>query len=70
LIGWSAADPKSVFRGIPLSRPRTAHHQLRRLHELGLHVTVIASHRDIDTIDDLRAVTTRYPRLRVAAVAS
>ena len=68
LIGWRAADPESVFRGIPLSTSRTAHHQLRRLRELGLDVTKIASHRDIDTIEDLHAVTSRYPELRVAAV--
>lgn len=70
LIGWRDADPTAVFRNIPLSSSRTAPDQLRRLHELGLDVTTIARHRDIDTIEDLHAVTTRYPRLRVAAAAS
>jgi glycosyltransferase A (GT-A) superfamily protein (DUF2064 family) len=70
LIGWAAADPGAVFTGIPLSTARTGRCQARRLRQLGMDLAVVDTHRDIDTIADLDAVTAGYPDLRTAAVAS
>jgi glycosyltransferase A (GT-A) superfamily protein (DUF2064 family) len=68
LIGWAAANPAKVFAGVPLSTAQTGLQQARRLRDLGLDLTVLRAHRDIDTVTDLGAVATTYPDLRTAAV--
>lgn len=72
--GWWAIalrrpDPV-CFLGVPMSTARTGAAQRRRLLDLGLSVADLPTLRDIDEIDDLRAVATRHPHLRVSAAAS
>ena len=45
----------AVFGDVPMSTSRTGVFQLRRLHELGRSVHMLASTRDLDTVDDLIA---------------
>jgi len=61
-----------VFCDIPMSTPITGDAQLGRLRQLGRPVELLASARDLDTIDDLHAVAgTRHPgRLAAAAAAT
>jgi glycosyltransferase A (GT-A) superfamily protein (DUF2064 family) len=68
LIGWATAEPAKVFDGVPLSTAQTGLQQVRRLLDLGLDLTVLRTHRDIDTVTDLGAVAATYPDLRTAAV--
>lgn len=49
-------DPRSVFAGIPMSCASTCTAQHARLRELGLRVHDQPRLRDIDTIEDARAV--------------
>jgi uncharacterized protein len=56
-----------VFDGIPMSAPGTAAAQRRRLAELGLSVEELAPLRDVDTIEDARAVAAAAPGGRFAA---
>jgi glycosyltransferase A (GT-A) superfamily protein (DUF2064 family) len=69
VIGWNAADPEAMFSGIPMSTPHTGRAQESRIAALGLRLHRAAPKRDIDTIDDLRAIADRHPRLRTARVA-
>ena len=71
--GWWAIalrrpDP-ACFLGVPMSTQQTGQAQQRRLLELGLDVARLPTLRDIDTVDDLTAITTRHPLLRTSAVA-
>ena len=66
LIGLRRADA-AVFEGVPMSTPATGAAQLARLRSLGLDPVVGPTLRDIDTIDDLNAVSSAYPHLRVTS---
>jgi hypothetical protein len=70
LIGWRRADPWAVFRGVPMSTDRTGSLQARRLRRLGLQLRRVASARDIDTAEDLAAVSHRHPGLRTSQLAT
>lgn len=57
-IGLSCVDDyflAAVFGGVPMSSSRTGVSQLRRLHQLGRRVHMVASARDLDTVEDLVA---------------
>jgi glycosyltransferase A (GT-A) superfamily protein (DUF2064 family) len=69
VIGWRAADPAAMFRGIPMSTPETGRAQEGRIRSLGLRLQRAAPKRDIDSIDDLRIVVRHHPLLRTAGVA-
>ncbi len=71
--GWWAialppCDPVSVFADVPMSSSRTGAAQLRRLRRMGLEVTTVEERTDIDTVDDLLAVSAAAPGTRTAAV--
>lgn len=71
--GWWAIalrrpDPL-CFLGVPMSATTTGSDQRRRLLDLGWSVADLPSLRDIDTADDLVAVTSASPHLRTSAVA-
>ena len=70
LIGWRAADPWAVFRGVPMSTDRTGSVQARRLRRLGLELRTVAPARDIDTADDLAAIAERHPGLHTSQLAA
>jgi len=65
-IGLRRSDP-AVFRGVPMSARDTGASQRRRLAELGLRTATLPPLRDVDTIDDARAVAAEAPRTRFAA---
>jgi len=69
VIGWRAADPAAMFRGIPMSTPETGRAQEHRIRALGLRLQRAAPKRDIDSIDDLRIVARHHPLLRTARIA-
>jgi glycosyltransferase A (GT-A) superfamily protein (DUF2064 family) len=56
VIALPGTDPHQVFPGVPMSTSGTYIAQRRRLRGLGLDVVRAPLLRDIDTIDDLRAV--------------
>ncbi len=64
-IGLRDPDP-AVFAGVPMSSPTTLTVQLRRLAELNLGVARLPELRDVDTIEDARAVAATWPRTRFA----
>jgi rSAM/selenodomain-associated transferase 1 len=71
--GWWAValrrpDP-ACFLGVPMSAQHTGRAQHRRLIALGLTVAALPTLRDIDTPDDLAAVTGQHSHLRTSAVA-
>ena len=71
--GWWAIalrtpDPQ-VFLDVPMSTTSTGKAQLARLHQLGLTVTALPTLVDLDTIDDLPAVTESGSAIRTAALA-
>ncbi|TPW75511.1 TIGR04282 family arsenosugar biosynthesis glycosyltransferase [Schumannella soli] len=57
-----------LIRGVPMSRDDTGAVQRRRLMDAGLSVRDLPPLRDLDTVDDLRAITIEHPRLRTARV--
>ena len=65
-IGLRAADP-AVFAGVPMSRRHTGLAQRARLAALDLDVATLPPLRDVDTIDDARAVADAAPGGRFAA---
>ena len=65
-IGLRRPDP-AAFDGVPMSHPATGMAQRLRLAELGLRTSVLPPLRDVDTIDDARAVAAEAPGSRVAA---
>ncbi|MEO6122453.1 MAG: DUF2064 domain-containing protein [Ilumatobacteraceae bacterium] len=72
-IGLSRFDADfldAVFRDVPMSTSRTGVHQLRRLHQLGRPVHMLASTRDLDTVDDLVAATAVQRPGRLGGVLS
>ena len=56
----------TLLRGVPMSRPDTGAHQLRRLGEAGLSVRLLPTLTDIDTITDAHTVASVAPRTRFA----
>ena len=58
-IGLACVDDDdflaAVFGDVPMSTSRTGVYQLRRLHQLGRPVHMLASTRDLDTVEDLLA---------------
>lgn len=69
LADTAAARLTAVFDGVPMSRSDTGLAQLRRLHALRARVRMLPLARDLDTVDDLRAVasSTRVGRLPTIA---
>ncbi|MDQ6805000.1 MAG: TIGR04282 family arsenosugar biosynthesis glycosyltransferase [Actinomycetota bacterium] len=65
-IGLSAPD-HTVFAGVPMSSHSTCIRQRTRLHELGLRVHEQPLLRDVDTIEDARAVAVGCPGSRFAS---
>jgi rSAM/selenodomain-associated transferase 1 len=65
-IGLRSPDPRA-FLGVPMSSERTCAAQRRRLHELGLEVAMIHELRDVDSIDDARAVAAAAPHTGFAS---
>lgn len=59
-IGLHHADP-AVFRDVPMSEAGTGAHQRRRLLALGLRVGELPALRDVDHIEDARAVARLSP---------
>lgn len=68
-IGLCAADA-SVFAGVPMSAPNTAAAQRARLAELGLRHVALPLLRDVDGIEDARAVAGLAPATRFAAAVA
>lgn len=67
---WSVglAHPnRAVFTGVPMSVPSTLRAQRSRLSRLGLRVHEQRPLRDVDTIDDARAVAGEAPESRFAS---
>ena len=50
-----------LLRGVPMSQDDTGAHQLARLAEAGLRVTMLPELVDVDTIDDARQVAATAP---------
>jgi len=72
--GWWAialrrADP-ACFIGVPMSSENTGRAQHQRLVELGLRIAPLLTMRDIDTVDDLAAVSVGHPLLRTSVLAA
>jgi rSAM/selenodomain-associated transferase 1 len=65
-IGLRAGDP-AVFDEVPMSADDTGERQRERMRALGLSWTELEQLRDIDTIDDARAVAAAAPWTRCAA---
>ena len=65
-IGMREHHP-SVFDDVPMSAVDTGEHQRRKLEELGLRFAELEQLRDIDTVDDARAVAAVVPWTRMAA---
>ena len=65
-IGLREAHP-AAFDGVPMSAGDTGDRQRARLAALGLLVRELEQLRDIDTIDDARAVAAANPWTRMAA---
>jgi uncharacterized protein len=59
-----------VFERVPMSEPGTAAAQRRRLGKLGLAVAELPPLRDVDTIEDVRAVAAAAPGGRFAAAVA
>ncbi len=70
LCGGALDALDDVFRDIPMSTPITGDAQLGRLRQLGRAVELLPSARDLDTIDDLRAVARMTSPGRLGAVAA
>jgi rSAM/selenodomain-associated transferase 1 len=68
-IGMARPVP-AVFRGVPMSGPDTGARQLAALRAHGLEPSLLAEMRDIDTVDDARAVAALIPRSRTATTVA
>ncbi len=68
-IGLREPAPE-LLRGVPMSRSDTFAAQLARLRSCGRQVRHLAPLRDVDRIDDARAVARLTPRSRFAAELS
>ncbi|HEV2759125.1 MAG TPA: DUF2064 domain-containing protein [Acidimicrobiales bacterium] len=67
-IGLRRADAR-VFHDIPMSTSGTGNAQLARMIGLGLEVTALPTLVDLDTIEELPAVTAEGRAIRTAALA-
>ena len=67
-IGLARPHP-ALFDGVPMSAPGTGRAQLARAEQLGLRTFVLPQLRDVDTIEDVRAVASRSPCTRFAVTA-
>jgi rSAM/selenodomain-associated transferase 1 len=65
-VGLKRGGP-DAFDGVPMSSPSTWSRQRSRLRELGLRVHDQLPLRDVDTIEDARAVAAQAPGSRFAA---
>lgn len=65
-IGLRRAD-RALFAGVPMSTSETCTAQRARLHEAALRVAELPQLRDVDTIEDARAVAACAPASRFAA---
>jgi glycosyltransferase A (GT-A) superfamily protein (DUF2064 family) len=65
-LGLRRSDP-AVFLGVPMSTRRTGSAQKRRLRELGHDPVGLPRLRDVDHVDDARAVAEVAPGTRFAA---
>jgi hypothetical protein len=66
---WSVglrAGGIDAFMGVPMSTARTASHQRRRLHALGMKIHEQRALTDVDTIADAKLVASLVPRSRFA----
>jgi rSAM/selenodomain-associated transferase 1 len=68
-VGFRTPTP-GAFTGVPMSSHVTWRHQRSRLDELGLGVHDLPRLRDVDTIEDARAVAALAPHTRFARVLS
>lgn len=66
-IGLRAAD-RAVFEDVPMSAADTGARQHERLGQLGLETIELEPLRDIDTIEDARAVAAAAPSTRCSRV--
>ena len=72
-IGLSCVDEDflaAVFGDVPMSTSRTGVYQLRRMHQLGRAVHMLASTRDLDTVEDLVAAAEAQRPGRLGCVLS
>ncbi|MEO7836137.1 MAG: TIGR04282 family arsenosugar biosynthesis glycosyltransferase [Acidimicrobiales bacterium] len=68
-IGLRRPD-RRVFLGVPMSTATTGAIQLARLGDLGLSVALLAELRDVDRMDDARAVAAEAPATRFGAAVA
>jgi rSAM/selenodomain-associated transferase 1 len=68
-IGLRRPDP-AVFRGLPMSTPRTGRAQEARLRALDLAVALLPTLVDLDTVDALRHVVAAGPDTHTARLAA
>ena len=71
VIGLSSVEADflaAVFDDVPMSTSQTGVHQLRRLHGQGRRVHMLASTRDLDTVDDLLAAASAQRSGRLGEV--
>jgi rSAM/selenodomain-associated transferase 1 len=64
-IGLAEPDARLLL-GVPMSEPRTLRAQRRRLRAFGVRFGEVDELRDVDTIDDARAVAAQAPGSRFA----
>jgi glycosyltransferase A (GT-A) superfamily protein (DUF2064 family) len=64
-IGLREPD-RRLFEGVPMSSPHTCREQLERLAAHGRSVALLPQLRDVDLIDDARAVAKLAPSSRFA----
>ena len=69
VIGLPGTDPHLVFPRVPMSTAATGRAQADRLWSMGLAVLEAPVRRDIDTVEDLRAVAASIPCSRTAVAA-
>lgn len=67
-IGLHGPRFRELFVDVPMSRPDTWAHQLRRLHASGLDPVVLPVVRDVDVFDDALAVARLIPDTRFAGL--
>lgn len=67
-IGFTRPPHALAFDGVPMSAPTTCRAQRARLRRLGLTVRDLPPLRDVDTIDDARAVALQASTTRFAQV--
>jgi uncharacterized protein len=70
LCAESAAMAHDLFDGVAMSATHTGLSQLRRMHARGRRVRLLPTARDLDTIEDLRAVAALGRGGALAAVAA